>query len=443
VDLSDPSYNGSHEYFVDGSSASGDAYFSGGWHTILLGSLGATRGTNALFALDITGTGSVTSSSVKWEFTNANDLGQSWGKGAIWRFNDGNYYAVINNGYNSVNKHAVLFLIQVDNPSNVIKLDTGLGSAAAPNGLSEPALLDLDQNGTADAIYAGDLQGKLWKFDVSSSSSGSWQVGLSGLPLFNAKDASGNAQPITAPLALSSLPSGATGSAMVMFGTGQYLNSTDLANIKTQSLYGVLDTSTLSGGAFSGGTSNYSRTTQVSGSNVMVQQTLDTQGSTRGVTSNAVNYAAGKLGWYMDLLNPNLAAPHQEGERVISEPLLDSGQVTFMTLIPASGTCSHGGSGWALILDPTTGGAPSAPFLDYDNDGTYDTVTLSNGTVAAAVGVQFTGGFGHTPVSFGTGNSTLNFTNTTSGGGGGAGLTNPWRRKSLTGSPRASWSQIK
>ena len=39
---------------------------------------------------------------------------------------------------------------------------------------------------TTDFVYAGDLQGNMWKFDLSSASSGSWTVALGGQPLFAA-----------------------------------------------------------------------------------------------------------------------------------------------------------------------------------------------------------------------------------------------------------------
>lgn len=453
ADLSLPSYNGNHESFVDGSPGSGDAYYGSTWHTILLGTLGATSGTNAVFAMDISNPGSMTAASALWEFTDANDLGSTWGQGTVARFNDGNYYAVVNNGYNSVNKHAVLFLIQIDNPSNVIKIDTGVGGGSVDNGLSRPALLDADNNGTIDSIYAGDLQGNVWKFDVSSANKNQWGVaftsGSTKLPLFKARDASGAIQPITAPLELGAVPSGATGTAMVFVGTGQYLNTADLSNMATQSLYGVLDSSIYSSGSFSGGASNFTRATQVSGSNVLVQQSIIFENTvTRAVTSNIVNYASGKLGWYMDLLQPPNAT--QQGERVISKSLLRSGRVLFTTLIPASGTCAYGGSGWTLELDAASGGAPGYTFMDWNNDGSYnssDNVTLANGNSAVAVGVKSTGGFGTTPVSTVSGGSYTTTQSLSSGG-----LTqssnpsgpnyNP-NTQTLTGSPRTSWSQIK
>ena len=139
----------------------------------------------------------------------------------------------------------------MNNPSNVVKLDTGIGGN---NGLSQPVLLDADHNGTIDAIYAGDLQGDVWKFDVSSTTKASWQVGYSGLPLFKARDAGGVVQPITAPLALGGRASWRNRDGNGILRHGSYLNTSDISDTATQSLYGVLDTSVLSGGAFSGGT---------------------------------------------------------------------------------------------------------------------------------------------------------------------------------------------
>ncbi|MHB1175658.1 MAG: pilus assembly protein [Sulfuriferula sp.] len=453
ADLAQPSYNSNHVFFVDGSSASEDAYYASAWHTLLLGTLGSTSGTNTIFALDITNPGGMTAGKALWEFSDAGDLGNTWGQGTIARFNDGNYYAVVNNGYNSANKHAVLFLIQVDNPSNVIKIDTGVGGGSVDNGLSQPTLLDADNNGTIDAIYAGDLQGNVWKFDVSSSNKNQWKVaytsGSTKLPLFKAVIGT-TVQPITTPLILSTLPSGASGTTMVFFGTGQYLNTADLGNTATQSLYGVLDNSTFASGAFSGGTSNFSRTTQVSGVNVLVQQSIIYESTqTRAVSSNSVNYAGGALGWYMDLLQPPNAT--QQGERVTSQALLRSSRVVFVTKIPATGTCVSGGNSWVMELDAATGGSPGYTFMDLNGDGAYnssDDLTLSNGTSAVAIGVKISNNFGSTPVSLSNGGSSTTISGLSGGGTTQSGGVNNKGQSlpdtlNVLGSPRASWSQIK
>ncbi len=445
-DLTLSTYPNHHEYFVDGSPGSGDAYYAGSWHTILVGTMGATSGTDAIFSLDITNPGSMSAGNALWEVTDANDLGATWGSATVARFNDGHYYAVVNNGYNSVNKHAVLFLIQVDNPANIIKLDTGVGGGTVDNGLSAATLLDVDGNGTIDAIYAGDLQGNLWKFDVSGTTSNKWKVafgsGTNKLPLFHAQDAAGNVQPITAPLQLGSVPNGATGTAIVFFGTGQYLNTTDLSNMSTQSLYGVLDSSTYSTstGGFSGGTSNFNRTTKINGNLVLVKQSIIYESAgVRAVSTNTVDYTTGVLGWYMDLLQPPDST--QQGERVISKPIIRSGRVLFTTLIPATGLCTEGGSGWTLELDAPSGGSPTYTFLDLYGTGLYnssDNVTLSNGTSAIAVGQQITGGFGYMAYSAVNGPSYSTELNKSSG------FIQKLANSLVTnGNPRASWSQIK
>ena len=462
-DLTLTTYNSNHKFYVNGSPGSGDAYYGGAWQTILLGTLGSTSGTNAVFAMDITDPSGMSASKMLWEFTDTSDLGSTWGKAVLARFNDGNYYAVINNGYNSVNKRAVLFLVQVDNPSNVVKIDTGVGGGTVDNGLSQPTLLDADKNGTIDAIYAGDLQGNVWKFDVSSTNKAQWKVaynsGVTKLPLFKAVDASTptpKVQPITAPVKLGSIPSGATGTILVLFGTGQYLNIADLTNTNTQSLYGVLDSSTFSAGAFSGGTSNFTRATTVSSANVMVQQSIVFESATqRAVSTNLVGYATGKLGWYLDLLKP--PTPTYEGERVTSQAILRSGRIVFVTKIPATGTCVSGGSSWFMEIDAATGGSPGYTFMDVNGDGKY---TASDNLAYAAspvvVGVKLSGGFASTPVSFTNGGSHTTVAGLSSGGvtkskggggggsgaGGGGGDEIPDTLKT-DGSPRASWSQIK
>lgn len=435
--LTQPSYNSNHQVYVDGSPGSGDAYYAGAWHTILIGTLGG--GGNSIFALDVTNPTTMTASNVMWEYTGASNMGKTWGQPWVARFNDGHYYAVVNNGYNSTNGHAVLYLIQVDSPSNVIKIDAGSGgsSCTGGDGLSQATLLDADQNGTIDAIYAGDLCGNIWKFDVSNTMASKWAVafksGNTPLPLFTAKDSIGNLQPITAPLVLGSTPSGTTGTAMVFFGTGQYLGPTDTTNTNTQSLYGVLDSSTFSSGSFSGGQNSMVR------SNLQQQSIIFENSVSRAVSSHSVTYPTSgtNYGWYMDLLEPTGTA--QIGERVISQPVLRSGRILFTTLIPNTGTCSYGGTGWAMELDAVTGGAPSYTFLDINNDGLYDTndnLTLSDETTAVAVGMKMTNGFGHTPVTLTNNGSLVTLTNTTSGN------IQSWNAKSNTLSPRASWSQI-
>jgi type IV pilus assembly protein PilY1 len=142
--------------------------------------------------------------------------------------NNGKSALVVGNGYNSTNGHSVLYIFFLDadgSLSSVKKIDTG---ASGDNGLSAPTVFDTDGNGTVDAIYAGDLKGNVWKFDVSSSSDTAWAVAYSGNPLFVAKDSSNNVQPITAPMAVAKdtvADDPNYGKVFVFFGTGSYFQS--------------------------------------------------------------------------------------------------------------------------------------------------------------------------------------------------------------------------
>ncbi len=84
---------------------------------------------------------------------------------------------VVGNGYNNTGSgRAKLFVLNAETGALIAKIDTGVGSVANPNGLSTPAVIDLDGNGTADYAYAGDLRGNIWKFDLTAGSAGSWNV---------------------------------------------------------------------------------------------------------------------------------------------------------------------------------------------------------------------------------------------------------------------------
>jgi hypothetical protein len=232
-----------HQYFVDGSLTSRDVYFSSAWHTVLVGGLGA--GGKGWFALDITNedlTDETATSGdnikVLWELDTSDadvgdDLGHSFGQAVISKANDGNTYAVVGNGYNSVNGIAVLFMINVGT-GDVISLSTSSGSSGSPNGLSSPSLVDFNYDGTVDYVYAGDIDGNMWKFDVSSESSGSWGVAYSGAPIHPGVAT----QPIIQAPDVTRHP---VSGHLVMFGTGRLFTEDDMSDSSTQAIYGIWD----------------------------------------------------------------------------------------------------------------------------------------------------------------------------------------------------------
>ncbi|HQS82298.1 MAG TPA: PilC/PilY family type IV pilus protein [Thiobacillus sp.] len=355
--LTKPNY--SHKYYVDGAPAVGDVFYGGSaWRTVLVTPLGA--GGRGVFALDVsTPDAAFSESNVLWEFdgenaaagSTLNDMGYPVGGATIGRFNDGKYYAVFGNGYGSANCKSGLFMVQIDAPSNVKFFDTGEGActtSATQNGMSTPSLVDYDGDRIIDAIYAGDLQGKLWKWDVTSATNSVWDFAAGGQPMFTT--ASG--QPITAPVEVGKVPSGLSGEAMVYFGTGRYLLSGDEASKTKQAFYGLLDNGTA---------------IPTTGNPLVEQTIVYESANARVVSSNTVS--SPKRGWYLDLVPPSGTL---QGERVLSVPLLRFGRVIFNTSIPSADPCVLGGTGWLMELDAATGGNLTYSALDMDSDGLFN-----------------------------------------------------------------------
>lgn len=344
-----------HQYFVDGPMFVGDAYISsrGGWRTILVGSTGG--GSKSIFALDVTDPSSFSASDVLFELNVADhpELGNVLGQPLINRMADGRWAAVFGNGYNSASALAYLFVVDLADPSSVVKIQAG---ASGSNGLSGPSVMAV--NGTVESVFAGDLQGSMWKFDLSSTSPSSWEVayGTSGspLPLFQARGPSGEVQPITTAPTLGRNPQ--RGNAlMVYFGTGQYFATNDnvvSATPPVQSFYGILDGTAIT----------------VTNRSVLHQKIISSQVATtsRTVTEGSINWAS-VSGWYMNLLDAGISIG--TGERVITKPILVYDRLIFTTFIPSTLVCDGGGSGWLMEVGGV--GDDSATFRIFDNDGKY------------------------------------------------------------------------
>jgi|GEM_PF-417015 len=429
VQLTDPSYNGNHRFFVDGSPWVGDACLkvpasnctftnlsTTDWRTVLVGTTGA--GQRGVFALDVTNPTSFAAANVLWDLTGQsdNDLGYTIGQPVIGRLNDGNYYAIFGNGYLSPNGCAVLYLVRladgVVRRISVAEGNLGSGNSAAAcantNGLGRPSLFDSDSNRTTEAIYAADMLGQLWKFDVSDTDPAKWVVhtkeGSARVPLFTARNKCGGVQPITSLIEIGAPPSGETG-AMIYFGTGRFLSADDRTDTTRQSFYGILDrnssTSRLNKppAAATGDTTcatapgtdlSYRGTANGSDSAKLVEQTLSAFSSgTRTVSSNSVVYTSGtNNGWYVDLAVTDPVTGVRAGERVVSAPTLLAGRIVFSTLIPSSDICAGGGNSTVVALDPFKGGKTSKNiFVDTGQAG-YDSFKLNYGIVKNLIAID-------------------------------------------------------
>lgn len=395
--------NYTHEYYVDGPSTYGDVFFDSKWHTALVGTL--RSGGQGVFALDITDPKGIkpalgypsfdendASDLALWEFSDADDadLGYTFGKPVIVRMNNGKWAAVFGNGYNntasdgsvSTTGNAVLFIVDIETGNVIRKLDTGAGldddplTSSRPNGLSSPAVVDIDGDYIADAIYAGDLFGNMWKFDVSGTDSDTWGIafgsGSDPEPLYVAQDSAGNRLPITSRPAVGSHPDRevAPSDVLVYFGTGKYFeaNDNDPSGQDTQAFFAIWDDG--SNGAVR---------------DDLLQQSILAEASSGGydfrmVSENAIRWKKDEddsslkrhRGWFIDLVNTQDSNTDNKGERVIYEPIIRNDRIIFTTLIPSLDVCAAGGSGWLMELSAISGARlPESPF-DTNGDGFFN-----------------------------------------------------------------------
>lgn len=417
--LSLPTY--SHSYFVDGTPIEADVYFSSAWHTILVGNL--RNGGQSIFALDITNPANFSESNASqiylWEFSDLNDpdLGNVSGNVTIAKVrtgaNQSKWAAIIGNGYNnsqadgsaSTTGKAALFILFIEQgidgnwvaDTDYIKIPVGTGSTTTPNGLGAPAAIDINSDYVVDYVYAGDLKGNIWKFDLTNNTPVNWKTSSS--LLFTAYQTTSGDQPITAPLIVGAHPNGIQAGVMVYFGTGKYLEAIDNSTTgqTTQSFYGIwdkLDGSTVA-------------------KNTLLQQQITDQvtpsGSTntyRVISNNSINWQTPNqnLGWSIDLILNGSGS--NNGERQIALPILRNGNVIFTTLIPGADPCVFGGTGWIMEVNANNGGSPYASPFDINNDGKFTTADYIdigfNGqhNFVPASGVQSGVGITPTPAVF-------------------------------------------
>lgn len=411
ADLANPNYT--HRYYVDGSPVSGDVVFDGHWHTVLVDSL--RGGGRSVFALDVTDPGSFSEGNVDntvlWEFT-APNLGYSYGKPAIVRLHNGTWAALFGNGYNSDDQSARLFGVQLSNgtPINTPEywsITAATGVAGTVNGLGEVFPVDIDGDFITDYVYAGDLQGNLWRFDLTSTNAANWTA----TKVFTATDSTGAAEPITSQPQVGAHPYGLDYGVMVYFGTGKYLENSDRDSTPENTFYGIWDpgiSSTVKNGTFApasvGITGPASRDDLVTQS---VTATKDVNGNTyRAITDKPVNYQpmydsngnavadSYKRGWLLDLPGA--------GERVVTNAQLHNGSrgrdktVAFSTLIPGSSTaCGASGGGFFMILNQLNGGRTYTPAFDLNGDlrfNSQDTIADDDGNDVSVSGRQINGG---------------------------------------------------
>ncbi|CAN5434821.1 PilC/PilY family type IV pilus protein [soil metagenome] len=378
-----------HQYYVDGPMMETDVHDGTNWRNLVVGTTGA--GAKALFAINMpvpsspSGTATLTTtlmspgaSDILWEVSNTGsfaELGYVLSTAEAGMTRDGSWVVITGNGYESASGNAQLFIINALTGALVKRIDTGVGGS---NGLGGVRVVR-DTKQQIVAVYAGDLKGNMWKFDLSSTSSSSWGVAFAGNPLFNAVNRTGTAEPFTAAPTYVLHP---LGGVMILAGTGKLYETADPDNVQERTLYGLWDkvkVGAASGTATSVISSTATLVMQAVSSTLVVTTTSGDTATYYTSTGNTVDYAT-KRGWYLPLTI-------QAGERTVYDPQIAVGRVFFETVVPGAAvtTCAaSNGIGYNFVLDPFSGASGSdGPTFDTNGDG-----IINSNDVSSAVGYK-------------------------------------------------------
>ena len=373
-----------HQTYVDASPVVAEAKVGSAWKTVLVGGTGG--GGQGVYALDVSDPAAFDASKVMWEFTDKDDasLGNVIGRPAILKFKDSatsyRYYAIVAGGVNnyvddgrfSTTGKPAIFILDLDKApnaawvlnSNYYKIELPIASTTIASGVANFTTT----SGLADEtklLFAGDLQGNLWKLDFTNKYPADWTLaklsfytdGSTPIPMYIAKDGSANLQPITmAPY----LAYGPNRTLIVAIGTGKYLETNDNAGpFKAQSVYALLDNNLAT-------PDSGSPLSAIAGRGRLQMATASTDGT---ITNSAFTWGRPlsdgdtgmRSGWYFDM--PSSAST---GERQISSFTVFGDKVYSGTVIPPATSCELGsGRSYRMAscgsLPPPLGPSPWVP----------------------------------------------------------------------------------
>jgi len=204
-----------HDVYVDGSPVVADVQINGSWKTVLvtgqgpgsgsiLGSGNITAAVNYYWALDVT---DPANPQPLWEITHTYksgnktypSMGETWSTPAIGKVNHSGvsrWVAFMGSGYDNVKNGS----FNLGRRFYVVRLDTGAfitytGEVAQVNTANlsgakatykyadiaatipgSPTAIDLDRNGFTDSVYVGDLDGRLYRINVTGTNPKTWTL---------------------------------------------------------------------------------------------------------------------------------------------------------------------------------------------------------------------------------------------------------------------------
>jgi type IV pilus assembly protein PilY1 len=352
-------YAGDFDTVTAGTPTGATPLDGSSWKSIVIGGLG--KGGRGFYAIDATNPDASdelgAASRIMWEFPNAStpnataqNVGYAYGRPLLVRTRALGWVVLVTSGYENGNEtggdgRGHLFVLNpltgavLADLTTVDSQDGALNAAdrrANPRGLAFISAFagSAFTDPTIESVYSGDLYGNVWRFDLSGLTVGDWKV----RKLATLTDASGQRQPITSEPELATVGA----SRVIYVGTGRYYGDKDIPGVAgafvsatgKQSMYALKDD--LSDAPLI-----------VAPRSDLVQQVITKSGTFAQITSNPVDFNT-KKGWYVDFPDT--------GERIITNPTLAVGVLSFTTNIPdGTDPCLPGGRSWLYAIDFRTG----------------------------------------------------------------------------------------
>ncbi len=324
-----------HRYYVDAPLDVRDVDFSDtkgangkspDWRTLLVGGLG--KGGKGFYALDVTDGAAVASEAaaaekVLWEFTDK-DMGFSYGRPVIVHTAKDGWVVLLTSGYDNGqgngSREGFLYVLN----ARTGKLIQKIGTSARSDGLAQgAAYVENAGDFSASHLYAGDLLGNVWRFDLSVKT-GKYPPPVKIAVL---TDSAGKPQPVTAAphIAISANQQ----SRWILIGTGRDLGATDSWNPQQQTMYAIRD----------GGRQMPST----------VRHPL-TRADFAPVMEGGQHHGSTDKGWLIDLQR---GGSENGGEQITQAVLENSGIVSFIAKSASNDPCRPLGIGnaYAVALD--------------------------------------------------------------------------------------------
>jgi type IV pilus assembly protein PilY1 len=354
-----------HHYLLNATPVVNDVDFNrtygimsnGDWRSLMVAGLG--KGGKGYYALDVThgdkldsGSAITTESDAAtkflWEFSGDTDMGYTYGNPVITRSATYGWVVFVSSGYNNSTGNGAIWVLNAKTGAVLKKFQiapscgasTSTYTCVVESGLSSSNPLNLGKMTSfvtsvateeVRSIYAGDMQGNLWRLDVDQADKANWTI--QKLAQFTSPSGTGPYGTTRQPITTEPTVNWDKGKDLrwVFVGTGEDLSGLDRDATKAQanqvqSFYAIADGQ---------GATPLSLGTPITRNDLV---------STPPSSVASVDIS-GKRGWYMDLAASVPTSGSTLGtlaERVVLKPTANFGVVLYATNTPTLDLCSPG-----------------------------------------------------------------------------------------------------